>query len=354
MFVFASAVTDPEVFSRAAQAGVARLREADPTIEQIVFASVGSIFRNYNLIIDQVKDRDDVEALVLIHQDAEIQDPEFLEKVRAALADPDVAIVGCAGAVDVRSIAWWEGSITWASFTHRYDELGGGEIPAFSWLNESLPPYARLGEVDSIDGFVMALSPWAMRNLRFDESLGRIHGYDFDICMQARTAGKKVVTADLQVVHHHSLRLIEDPEAWIDAYMRVPGEVGRGDPHQRQPRHRLGVARAPRRGRGLGGAADGRARGAPAGRALEAARGDAEQPQLADHRAVAAPAPPARTKAAPEDESGSAAGARPRRHRDAGPRALGGVRAAVRRRGDRPLRRDPRPRRGRARARAAP
>ena len=221
MFVFASAVTDPDIYARAANAGVGRLREADPSIEQIVFASVGSIFRNYNLIIDQVKDRDDVEALVLIHQDAEIQDPGFVDKVRAALEVPEVAIVGCAGAVDVRSIAWWEGSITWASFTHRYDELGGGEIPAFSWLTESLPPYARLGEVDSIDGFVMALSPWAMRNLRFDESLGQIHGYDFDICMQARAAGKKVVTADLQVVHHHSLRLIDNPESWINAYMRV-------------------------------------------------------------------------------------------------------------------------------------
>ena len=77
MFVFASAVTDPDVYERAAAAGVGRLREDDPSIEQIVFASVGSIFRNYNLIIDQVKDRDDVEALVLIHQDAEIQDPEF-------------------------------------------------------------------------------------------------------------------------------------------------------------------------------------------------------------------------------------------------------------------------------------
>ena len=77
MFVFASAVTDPDVYERAAAAGVGRLREDDPSIEQIVFASVGSIFRNYNLIIDQVKDRDDVEALVLIHQDAEIQDPGF-------------------------------------------------------------------------------------------------------------------------------------------------------------------------------------------------------------------------------------------------------------------------------------
>ena len=50
-------------------------RRTIPTIEQIVFASVGSIFRNYNLILDQVKDRDDVEALVLIHQDAEIHGP---------------------------------------------------------------------------------------------------------------------------------------------------------------------------------------------------------------------------------------------------------------------------------------
>ena len=221
MIVFASAITDPEVFERCAQAGVRRLQEAEPDIEMIIFSSVGSIFRNYTLIIDKVKDRDDVEALVLIHQDAEIQDPEFTTKVREALADPDVAIAGCAGAVDVRSIAWWEGSITWASFTHRYDELGGGEIPAFSWVTEKKPPFAHLGEVDSIDGFVMALSSWAIQNLRFDESLGKIHGYDFDVCMQARAAGKKVVTADLHVVHHHSLKLIDDVESWITAYMRV-------------------------------------------------------------------------------------------------------------------------------------
>ncbi len=224
MIIFASAVTDPDVFERCAQAGVRRLQEAEPEIEMIVFASMGSLFRNYNLIIDKVRERDDiddVEGLVLIHQDAEIQDPEFTTKIRAALADPEVAIVGCAGAVDVRSIAWWEGSITWASFTHRYDELGGGEIPAFSWATEKKPPFAQLGEVDSIDGFVMALSPWTIQNLRFDESLGKIHGYDFDACMQVRSAGKKVVTADLQVVHHHSLRLIEDVESWITAYMRV-------------------------------------------------------------------------------------------------------------------------------------
>ena len=66
-----------------------------------------------------------------------------------------------------------------------------------SWIDEETPSFAKTGEVDAIDGFVMAVSPWAVRNLRFDESLGKIHGYDFDFCAQARAAGHKVVTADL-------------------------------------------------------------------------------------------------------------------------------------------------------------
>ena len=221
MIVFACAITEPEAYQRFAEPGI-RLA-AEPDSKVIRYASTGSVFRNYNLILDQVAKLDEVEALVLLHQDAEIVDEEFASKLRRAVADPDVAIVGCAGAVGVRSIAWWEGSITWASFTHRYDEHGGGEIPAFAWVreDEELPPYARTGEVDAIDGFVMGLSPWTIENLRFDESLGQHHGYDLDFCLQAREAGKKVVTESWQVVHHHSLDLISDVEAWIQAHMAV-------------------------------------------------------------------------------------------------------------------------------------
>jgi Glycosyltransferase like family len=133
-----------------------------------------------------------------------------------------VGVVGCVGAIGVRSIAWWEGSVTWASFVHRYGELGGGDVEAFSWNGAELPAYARTGEVDTVDGFVLGLSPWTVRNVRFDESLGgKIHGYDFDFCLQVRAAGRKVVTADLRAVHHHSLNLVKDPEAWIEAHMRV-------------------------------------------------------------------------------------------------------------------------------------
>jgi hypothetical protein len=219
MLVFGCAVTSPELYESHARLGIELAREDDS--ELMVIGSAGSIFRNYNLILDKVSQRDDVEALILLHQDAEIVDPGFSSKVRAALADPQVGLVGCAGAIGVRSIAWWEGSVTWASFTHRFNDGAGGDVPALSWQSEHTPSYAHTGEVDAIDGFVMALPPWTIKNLRFDEALGRFHGYDFDFCLQVRAAGRKVVTADLKVIHHHSLELINDVDGWVEAHIRM-------------------------------------------------------------------------------------------------------------------------------------
>ena len=221
MFAFACAVTDDELYHRCALPGFQLAAESDT--ELVVYPANGSVFRSYNMLLGRALEEfgpDGLEALIFVHQDAEIIDPDFLPKVREALRDPDVAIVGCAGAIDVRSIAWWEGSVTWASFTHRFDDFGGGEIPALSWIPEQIPSYAETGVVDSIDGFVMAFSPWAIQNLRFDESVGTaLHGYDFDVCMQAKAGGKKVVTGSMRVVHHHSLKLISEAEGWIHAHM---------------------------------------------------------------------------------------------------------------------------------------
>jgi len=219
MIVFASSITDPELYRTCAEPGI-RLA-AEPDSEVIANAAAGSIFRSYNLIMDSVAEREDLEALVLLHQDSELASPDFCATLRRALSDPDVGVVGCVGAVGVRSIAWWEGSVTWASFTHRYRELGGGELPALSWETGKLPAFAQTGEVDTVDGFVLVLSPWVVRNVRFDESLGLLHGYDFDFCLQVRDAGKKVVTADFRVVHHHSLELVSNPETWLAAHMRI-------------------------------------------------------------------------------------------------------------------------------------
>jgi GT2 family glycosyltransferase len=220
MIAFGCSITEPDVYTRCAERGIRLVAEPDTEV-LAQRAAGGSIFRNYNLLCDRVADRDNLEALVLLHQDAEIVDPDFCEKIRRALSDPDVAIVGCAGSIGVRGIAWWEGSVTWAGFAHRFDELGGGEIPALTWDPEAIPPTAETGAVDTVDGFVMALSPWAVRELRFDESLGYLHGYDFDICMQARAAGRKVVTEDFRALHHHSLDLVRGTDGWIEAHIRV-------------------------------------------------------------------------------------------------------------------------------------
>jgi GT2 family glycosyltransferase len=220
VIIFGSAVTQPEVFRECAEKGIALA--AEPDTRTIAHPAAGSIFRNYNAIMDRAAQIEGIEALVLLHQDSEIQDPAFCAKLRAALADPEVGVVGCVGSLGVRSIAWWEGSVTWASFIHRYTELGGGDFPSLTWNDDDRPPYAQLGEVDTVDGFVLGLSPWVVRNIRFDESLGQLlHGYDFDFCLQVREAGRKVVTADFRAIHYRQLDMVPDPERWADAHIKL-------------------------------------------------------------------------------------------------------------------------------------
>jgi Glycosyltransferase like family len=219
MIAFGSPITAPEIYERCAKPGIDAVAEPDSRV--FAFRAMSSIFRSYNLILEKAAALEDLEALVLLHQDAEIVDPDFCAKVRAIFSDPVVGVAGPIGAIGVRSIAWWEGSVTWASFIHRYAEHGGGDLPGFAWDVASRLPYARLGEVDVVDGFLMVLSPWTVRNVRFDESLGPLHGYDVDFCLQVRKAGRKVVTADLRAVHNHSLELVSDADGWIDAHMRI-------------------------------------------------------------------------------------------------------------------------------------
>ena len=248
MILFGCSITDPDVYRRCAEPGLRRA--AEPDSEVLASAAAGSIFRSYNLILDMVAERDDLEALVLLHQDTELASPGFCATLREALSDPEVAVVGCVGAVGVRSIAWWEGSVTWAGFTHRYPELGGGELPALSWEPDGAPSWAHTGEVDTVDGFVLGLSPWAVRNVRFDESLGQLHGYDFDYCLQVRAAGRKVVTADFRAVHHHTLELVSNPDTWLAAHMRVaekwdgrmPGVAVPEEPWEQRARRAEGEA----------------------------------------------------------------------------------------------------------------
>lgn len=215
MIAFGCAISEPEAYRRYAEPGIRRAAEKDSPV--YAFSAVGTIFRSYNLLLDTAAGLNDLEAFVLVHPHAEITDPDFCVKVRRVLADPEVGVVGCVGARGVRSIAWWEGAVAGGAVTHLYQEHGGGTLPAYSWTGPVAPP----GEVDAVDGFLMVLSPWAVRNIRFDEALDLGHGYDVDYCLQVREAGHRVVAADLAVTHHRSLELISDLDMWVEAYVKV-------------------------------------------------------------------------------------------------------------------------------------
>jgi len=215
MIAFACSVSEPEPYIRYAEPGIRRA--AEPDSEVLAFAAVDTISRSYNLLLDAGSRHDDLEALVIVHPHAEINDAELCAKVRQALRDPEVAVVGCAGATGVRSIAWWDGSISAGAVTHAYTDHGGGRLPGFPWTTTG--------------------PPWAVRNVRFDEELTLGHGYDVDYCLQVRAAGRKVIAADLDVIEHRSLEVISDLELWVESHIavsrkwadRMPGSVTGGE-----------------------------------------------------------------------------------------------------------------------------
>jgi hypothetical protein len=185
MIAFAACIGSDEKFRTLAQPGLRMACEADSLVAEVTTDS--SIFTAYNEVLEALAERDDLEALVLMHEDVEIVDSDFCGKLRRRLAEPDVAVVGVVGARAVTSLAWWEGEGRGRCLeTRGLVDFGGG-----------------CHDVDAVDGLLLALSPWAVRNLRFDEQrFSGFHGYDADICFQARAAGRRVVVDELAVVHH--------------------------------------------------------------------------------------------------------------------------------------------------------
>jgi hypothetical protein len=215
MIAFASAISEPDAYRDHAGPGIELA--AEPGSEVWAFASTGSICRNYNLILDQLAGHDDLEALVLVDEDTEIADPEFCPKVRRALADPDVGLVGCAGATGVEGAAWWEGAVSAGAVRHRYSEYGGGEIDAIGSARAGTPP----ANVDTVAGYLLVLSPWTAQSLRFDEELSLGVGFELDFAMRLRQAGRKIVTADFRMIRHGVIDIVEELDAWMEGHIAL-------------------------------------------------------------------------------------------------------------------------------------
>ena len=197
--------------------------------------------------------REDLEALVLLHQDTEIVDADFCRKV-------------CAGARRTRAWASWaawgrsacaaspggRARSRWRRSSNRYEEHGGGDLPGLLvglGRGAALRAGRRGGDARRLPARAVALDG-AQRALRRGRCR-EFHGYDLDFCLQVREAGRKVVTADFRAIHHRPLEMLPDLERLGGGAHPGGREVGR--PHARASGAApgtLGGARAACRGRG--------------------------------------------------------------------------------------------------------
>jgi hypothetical protein len=178
-----------ERFARIAEPGILRAAGPDPVV--LKRWEQKSLFAGYNSILDEARELPDLEALVLLHDDTELQDAGFEAKVRELFSDPSIGLAGAIGARHVTSLAWWEGE------RHGRASYGSpGEAPRFDDFG------AETVDVDCVDGYMLVLSPWVVGQLRFDDqTFEGFDGYGVDLGFSVRRSGKRVVVSDFP--HHH-------------------------------------------------------------------------------------------------------------------------------------------------------
>jgi hypothetical protein len=217
VIAFGAAIADEDKWERFALKGITRVAGDDPYL--ITRRGQTCIFHAYNEILDEAVADPRIESIVMIHEDTEIRDDRFEEKLRWGLNDPDVAIVGTIGAVGVQGIDWWHHEYgVGSSILEPIDPEILFETPLLE--GSELSGAGGFGEVDMVDGYLMGFSRWAMKSLRFDEKeVGPgFHGYDADICFQAREMGKKVFVAEINAAHHrNSVSPTPYREDWLRA-----------------------------------------------------------------------------------------------------------------------------------------
>lgn len=165
----------------------------------IALGNQTSIARAYNQILDAAKYAIP-DILVLQHDDLEITDPGWIAKLEAVFAEENVGIVGIAGARNVHGLAWWH-----------YKTVGHQQTDGLGFFDFG----ERSGDVEALEGSFLAVGPWFIQNIRFDERYPGFHGYD-SVASDVYMLGKRVVVADIDTWHHTpgGFRTIASQDDW--------------------------------------------------------------------------------------------------------------------------------------------
>jgi hypothetical protein len=198
MIAFGTAVSDRALYGRHALPSIERLAEPDSIV--LTRHGYDSIQEPYNELLAEAAAIDDLEALVLLHQDLELTDESLLPRARSLLEDARTGLIGVLG--------WRRTKVhRWVTSPHHF---GRSVAPGMSFHHSPGPD-----EVDLLDGVVLVLAPWVVRLLRFDERLAPdFHGYDIDFSMRVRAAGGRAICIDVPYVHHMA-KPWRDREEWV-------------------------------------------------------------------------------------------------------------------------------------------
>ncbi|MBI4635602.1 MAG: glycosyltransferase family 2 protein [Candidatus Rokubacteria bacterium] len=125
------------------------------------------------------------EFLCFLHNDTEMREPRWLERLRAAVeAGPSVGLAGLYGARRVRR----DGRYPSRTIVHCLDGSANLRSPVV--------------EVAAVDGVCLFLRRALLESIGgFDEGYGFFHGYDRDLSFAVREAGWRCVAVDAPFVH---------------------------------------------------------------------------------------------------------------------------------------------------------
>ena len=194
MIIFGTVSAHPEKLATQCAPGIAWSMSGEGYEHKVlksdgreIFSGYDSLLRHAAIVFGESARADD--ALVLLHDDLELRDTSLSVKVARVMSDPDIAVVGLIGSTGARTLAWWEGT----QYGRVTDDAYG--LHDFGGFGSS---------VDSLDGMLLIVSPWACRRLWLTK-LGYhgFHGYADELCRQAQGLGKRAVVADI-TAHHHS------------------------------------------------------------------------------------------------------------------------------------------------------
>jgi hypothetical protein len=161
----------------------------------------GCVFEAHDEILTAAAQIESLEALVLLHDHVEIRDPQLVPKIRDALHDRPVALLGAVGARNVTSLRWWEGEVVGAA------HYPGGTVG---------DPATAPAEAHVVDDALLVLTPHVVRSLRCDRRVwaGR-YGSAAELSALTRVSGGHVGVLDLDVVCHQPPRV--DDVAFLQA-----------------------------------------------------------------------------------------------------------------------------------------